>query len=95
MIDQIVSKGMIISFDPIVIPKASKSTFGWGRYWSGIADAAKWGLDICAFDVVDIVNKTALHLKAWQTPSADELAKKGLNLLTHYASLINENTEQF
>ena len=82
-------------FDPSYIPKAGKSTYGRGRYWSGVAGAAKWGLDICGFAVVDIVNNTALHLKAWQTPSADELAEKGLNLLSHYASLVTENAEQF
>jgi hypothetical protein len=57
--------------------------------------AAKWGLDICGFAVVDIVNNTALHLNAWQTPSADELTKKGLTLLTHYASLVNEHAKTF
>ena len=95
LIDQIVSDEMIIAFDPSYIPKAGKSTYGRGRYWSGVAGASKWGQDICGFAVVDIVNNTALHLKAWQTPSADELVKKGLNLLTHYTSLVTENAEQF
>src|SRR5665811_1063824 len=95
LINQVVSGERIIAFDPCYIPKAGKSTYGRGRYWSGVAGAAKWGLDICGFAVVDIVNNTAFHLKAWQTPSADELAEKGLNLLTHYASLVTENAEQF
>jgi hypothetical protein len=95
LINQVVSDELIIAFDPSYIPKAGKSTYGRGRYWSGVAGAAKWGLDICGFAVVDIVNNTALHLKAWQTPSADGLAEKGLNLLTHYASLVTENAEQF
>ena len=95
LINQVVSGERIIAFDPSYIPKAGKSTYGRGRYWSGVAGAAKWGLDICGFAVVDIVNNTALHLKAWQTPSADELAEKGLNLLSHYASLVTENAEQF
>lgn len=95
LISQVVSDELIIAFDPCYIPKAGKSTYGRGRYWSGVAGAAKWGLDICGFAVVDIINNTALHLKAWQTPCADELAKKGLNLLTHYASLVTENAQQF
>ena len=95
LIGQVVSDELIVAFDPSYIPKAGKSTYGRGRYWSGVAGKAKWGLDICGFAVVDIVNNTALHLKAWQTPSADELAKKGLNLLTHYAALVTENAEQF
>src|SRR5665647_1537252 len=95
LINQVVSDERIIAFDPCYIPKAGNSTYGRGRYWSGVAGAAKWGLDICGFAVVDIVNNTALHLKVWQTPSADELLKKGLNLLSHYASLVAENAERF
>jgi hypothetical protein len=64
LINQVVSDERIIAFDPSYIPKAGKSTYGLGRYWSGVAGAAKWGLDICGFAVVDIVNNTALHLKA-------------------------------
>src|SRR5665648_163801 len=82
LINQTISDERVIAFDPCYIPKAGKSTYGRGRYWSGVA-------------VVDIVNNTAFHLNAWQTPSADELAENGLNLLTHYASLVTENAEQF
>jgi hypothetical protein len=85
----------IIVFDPSYIPKAGKLTYGRGRYWSGVAKAAKWGLDICGFAVVDIANNTALHLNAWQTPSSDELARKGLNLLTYYGSIVTENAIKF
>jgi hypothetical protein len=95
LIDQIASTERIVALDPSYIPKAGKCTYGRGRYWSGVAKAAKWGLDICGFAVVDIVNNTALHLNAWQTPSADELVKKGLNLLTYYASLVTENAIKF
>ena len=85
----------IVVFDPSYIPKAGKSTYGRGRYWSGVAKAAKWGLDICGFAVVDIANNTALHLNAWQTPSAEELVNKGLNLLTYYASIVTDNAKKF
>jgi len=95
LIKQTVSAETVIALDPSYIPKAGKSTYGRGRYWSGVAGTAKWGLDICGFAVVDIINNTALHLKAWQTPSADELREKGLNLLSHYSSLITENAKQF
>ena len=65
LINQTISDEKVIAFDPSYIPKAGKSTYGRGRYWSGIAAAAKWGLDICGFAVVDIVNNAAFHLKAW------------------------------
>jgi hypothetical protein len=95
LIKQVVSNERITAFDPSFIPKAGKSTYGRGKYWSGVAKAAKWGLDICGFAVVDIVNNTAFHLNAWQTPAAGELVKKGLTLLTYYASLVAENAEKF
>jgi len=95
LINQVVSGERVVALDPSYIPKAGKSTYGRGKYWSGVARAAKWGLDICGFAVVDIVNNTALHLKAWQTPPADELVNRGLNLLTYYASLVTENAKKF
>lgn len=95
LINQVVSTERIVALDPSYIPKAGKATYGRGKFWSGVAKAAKWGLDICGFAVVDIVNNTALHLNAWQTPPADELVKRELNLLTYYASLVTENAEKF
>jgi hypothetical protein len=95
LINQVSSVERVVALEPSYIPKAGKSTFGRGKYWSGVAGAAKWGLDICGFAVVDIVNNTALHLNAWQTPSADELKNRELTLLTYYASLVLENAKKF
>ena len=95
LIDQVFSDERVMAFDPSFIPKAGKSTYGKGRFWSGVSGCVKPGLDICGFAVVDIVNNTALHLKAWQTPAVDELAEKGLNQLTYDASLVTENAEEF
>jgi hypothetical protein len=95
LINQVAPDELVVAFDPSFIPKSGKATYGRGKYWSGVAKAAKWGLDICGFAVVDIVNNTALHLKAWQTPSSEELVNRGLNLLTHYASLVTENAVKF
>ncbi len=95
LINQTVPGERIIALDPGFIPKAGKSTYGRSKFWSGVAKSAKWGLEICGFAVVDISNNTALHLNAWQTPSAVELVKKGLTLLTYYASLVAENEKKF
>lgn len=95
LINQIASGERVVALEPSSIPKAGKSTYGRGKYWSGVAKAAKWGLDIYGFAVVDILSNTALHLKAWQTPSATELAGKGLSLLAHYASLVAGNAKEF
>jgi len=95
LINQSLYLERVIAFDPSFIPKSGKSTYGRGRFWSGVAGSAKWGLDIGGFAVVDIVNNTAFHLNAWQTPSAEELVEKGLNLLTYYASLVTANAARF
>jgi hypothetical protein len=95
LINEVASEERVVALDPSYIPKSGKSTYGGGRYWSGVAKAAKWGLDICGFAVVDVINNTALHINAWQTPSAQDLLNRGLNLLTYYASLVTENAEKF
>lgn len=76
----------IVAFDPSYIKKSGKKTFGLGMYWSGCAGKAKWGLDICGFAVVDVINNIAFHLNAIQTPQS-----KGVNLLKYYCQLIKEN----
>ncbi len=95
LIDLVGISERVLAFDPSYIPKAGKSTYGRGKFWSSVAKTTKWGLDICGFAVVDIANNTAFHLKAWQTPTSKELLENGLNLLTYYASLITENAIKF
>lgn len=95
LIKQVSTEELIIAFDPCFIPKAGKSTYGRGKYWSGVAKSAKWGLDICGFAAVDVIQRTALHLNAFQTPSPDELSKNSLTLLSHYAGLVTKNAEKF
>jgi hypothetical protein len=85
MIKEKVTEG-IVAFDPGYIKKSGKKTYGLGSYRSGCAGKAKWGLDICGFAVVDIINNIAFHLNAIQTPQS-----KGVNLLSYYCQLIKEN----
>jgi hypothetical protein len=56
-----------IALDPSHIDKSGKCTPGVGYYWSGCANAAKWGLEITAIALVDVDRKEAIHLKAVQT----------------------------
>lgn len=56
-----------IAIDPSYIDKSGKCTPGVGYYWSGCANAAKWGLEITAIALVDVDKKEAIHLKAVQT----------------------------
>jgi len=41
LVDPICSEERVVAFDPSFIPKAGKSTYGRGKYWSGVAKAAK------------------------------------------------------
>lgn len=95
LVDKLPCKEIIIAFDPCYIPKAGKHTYGRGKFWSGSAKAAKWGLDICGFAAVDVENNTAFHLKAWQTPGIDNPNAEQFNLLSHYASIVSENGTAF
>ena len=65
--ERIVSKDCVIAFDPCYIPKSGKQTYGRGKFWSCSGKAAKWGLDICGFALVDVENKTAFHFNALLT----------------------------
>jgi hypothetical protein len=76
----------IVAFDPSYIKKSGKKTYGLGKYWSGCARMAKWGLDICGFAAVDIIQHIAYHLNAIQTPKS-----KDTNLLHYYCQIIREN----
>ncbi len=60
LINQLSSAERIVALDPSYIPKAGKSTYGRGKYWSGVAKATKWGMDICGFAVVDMFNNIFL-----------------------------------
>ena len=79
-------KECIIAFDPSYITKSGKCTFGLGKYWSGCAKQAKWGLDICGFAVIDILQNTAFHLNAIQTPPFEDMT-----LLDYYCKIVKEN----
>jgi len=79
-------KECITAFDPSFITKSGKCTFGLGKYWSGCAKQAKWGLDICGFAVIDILQNTAFHLNSIQTPPFENMT-----LLDYYCKIVKEN----
>lgn len=91
LIEGVIGDESIIAFDPSYIPKAGKKTPNIGRFWSGTANASKHGLEICGFAVVDVQNKNAFHLNAFQSPGASKLGGKDSTLLDHYCSIIISN----
>lgn len=82
-----------IFFDPSHIRKSGKHTFGKGLYWSGCDSSMKQGLEIGGIAVGDVINHTAFHYEAVQTPTASKLKSEGKTLLDHYANVIIERQE--
>lgn len=78
-----------IAFDPSYIEKSGKHTPGVNWFWSGVAGAAKWGLEIGGIAAIDIENHTAFHLEAVQT-----IKEKNVTLLEHYANVICQRSSK-
>jgi len=87
------SSVLAIALDPSYIDKSGKATKGVGNFWSGCAGKAKRGLELCGFAVVDVLSAEAYHLKAYQSPSPDELKNQGSDLLSHYGKLVVEHAK--
>ena len=78
----------VIAFDPSYVNKSGKHTPGVGNHWSGVANRAKWGLEIGGIADIDIDNHTAFHLQAIQTLNTDDK-----NLTDWYSVLISERAD--
>jgi len=89
------SSTLAIALDPSYIDKSGKATKGVGTFWSGCAGKAKRGLELCGFAVVNISSSDAYHLKAFQSPSPEELKKQGSDLLSHYGKLVVEHAKEW
>ncbi len=82
-----------IAFDPSYISKAGRQTPGLGRYWSGCAQTAKWGLEIGGIAAVDIENNIAFHLEAIQTPGSKGTPEQDDNLLNWYGKILTDRKD--
>ena len=78
----------VIAFDPSYVNKSGKHTPGVGYFWSGVANRAKWGLEIGGLAAIDIDNHTAFHREAVQTLNTDDQ-----NLSDWYAGVISDRKE--
>lgn len=79
----------IIAFDPSYISKSGKHTPGLGKYCSGCAGAAKWGLELCGFAAIGLSSRLAFHLDACQTIKTDKET-----LVDFYIRILKERKEQ-
>jgi hypothetical protein len=90
LIKQYLKEEMIIAFDPCYLSKSGKKTAGTGYFWSGVAGAVKYGIEISGFAMVGLTSKTAMHFSAHQTMDR----KEGQTLLAYYGELITMQAER-
>lgn len=88
LIHQHGSGHFVMSLDPTYLPKSGRKTPGLGRYWSGCAQKALWGLEASLLSVIDVETRTAWHLDAVQSPDRAERQAKDLSLIDHYAQVV-------
>jgi hypothetical protein len=77
-------------FDPSYIAKSGKQTPGTGYFWSGCAGSPRWGLEIGALGVADILNHTGMHYNASQT----QFIKGEESLRAYYAKQICDQAKE-
>lgn len=90
LIDQYAGAHRILAFDPSYLPKSGKHTDGVGYFWSGCAGREKRGLEISGIAMVDLADKTALHLEAVQTLFKDD----NETLLDYYGDILSSRAEK-
>lgn len=78
-----------IAIDPSFISKSGRLTYGIGRFWSGVAQRVKRGLEIMAIGAVSLRRHTCVMLGAVQSPDFRTLgSEKDMSMLDWYISLV-------
>jgi len=85
---------LAVAIDPSYISKAGKHTTWAGKFWSGCAGDAKWGLEVLGIAAINIDLHDSFALKAVQTPDTKTLAKAGITLYQWYADVIVKQKQQ-
>lgn len=88
LIQQHGSGHYVLALDASYLPKSGKVTPGVGKYWSGAAGQALWGMEVSLLSAIDVDHRTAWHLDAVQTPAKAERTDKDISLLDHYAQVV-------
>jgi hypothetical protein len=79
----------LLSILPICL-RAASIPDGVGYFWSGCAGREKRGLEISGIGIVDLADKTALHLEAVQTVFKD----KNETLLDYYGDILEARAKK-
>ena len=88
LVNQHGSGHFVWAFDASYLPKSGCKTPGVGKYWSGSAVKALWGLELGLLSLLDIDYHTAFHIDAALTPDGAERKAKNIDLLDHYSQVI-------
>lgn len=68
-----------VAFNPNHIYKSGRCTPWAGRFWSGCAGAAKWGLELLGIAAIDIDMHDCISLVAEQTPDQKTFDRSKFN----------------
>lgn len=84
-----------IAIDPSFISKAGKLTYGMGRFWSGVAQRVKRGLEIMAIGAISLSRHTCVMLGAIQSPNFKTLeSEQNMSMLDWYISLVRTKASE-
>lgn len=84
-----------IAIDPSFISKAGRLTYGIGRFWSGVAQRVKRGLEIMAIGAISLSKRSCVMLGAVQSPNFKTLeSEKDMSMLDWYISLVRSKADE-
>ena len=84
-----------IAIDPSFISKAGKLTYGIGKFWSGVAQRVKRGLEIMAIGAISLSKHSCVMLGAVQSPNFKTLeSDRDMSMLEWYISLVRDKAKE-
>ncbi|MBO5053278.1 MAG: transposase [Muribaculaceae bacterium] len=84
-----------IAIDPSFISKAGRLTYGMGRFWSGVAQRVKRGLEIMAIGAISLSRHACVMLGAIQSPNFKTLeSEQNMSMLDWYISLVKSKAAE-
>ena len=89
------SDDMAVAIDPSFISKSGSLTYGIGRFWSGVAQRVKRGLEIMAIGAISLSKHTCVMLGAVQSPNFRTLeSEKQMSMLDWYVALVRSKAAE-
>ena len=84
-----------IAIDPSFISKSGRLTYGMGRFWSGVAQRVKRGLEIMAIGAISLSRHTCVMLGAIQSPDFRTLeSEQNMSMLDWYIFLVRSKASE-